>query len=219
MTPEHSKPVAGTEAAVLMVESEANELPEEVMLGAVTFGHEQMQIAIKAINELAAEAGKPKWSWVAPEPNKELQSAVSGFAETAVAAAYTLTEKMERYAKIKEIKAAAVEALAKGETPKFTAEQVGAEFSNLEYRLVRGKILDGQPRIDARKATFLASARSWPNAPSKKAAPTISPPTAARTIDQRKERVHAEPRRTRKDSARPVNRPGAKSFCARSWSG
>ncbi len=142
--------VAGTAEGVLMVESEADGLNEEVMLGAVTFGHEQMQIAIKAINELAAEAGKPKWSWVAPEPNKELQSAVSGFAETAVAAAYTLTEKMERYAKIKEIKAAAVEALSKGETPKFTAEQVGAEFSNLEYRLVRGKILDGQPRIDGR---------------------------------------------------------------------
>jgi polyribonucleotide nucleotidyltransferase len=142
--------VAGTAEGVLMVESEAAGLNEEVMLGAVTFGHEQMQIAIKAINELAAEAGKPKWSWVAPEPNKELQSAVSGFAETAVAAAYTLTEKMQRYAKIKEIKAAAVEALSKGETPKFTAEQVGAEFSNLEYRLVRGKILDGQPRIDGR---------------------------------------------------------------------
>jgi polyribonucleotide nucleotidyltransferase len=142
--------VAGTAEGVLMVESEAAGLNEEVMLGAVTFGHEQMQIAIKAINELAAEAGKPKWSWVAPEPNKELQSAVGGFAETAVAAAYTLTEKMERYAKIKEIKAAAVEALAKGETPKFTAEQVAAEFSNLEYRLVRGKILDGQPRIDGR---------------------------------------------------------------------
>ena len=142
--------VAGTAEGVLMVESEADGLNEEVMLGAVTFGHEQMQIAIKAINELTAEAGKPKWSWVAPEQNKDLQSAVSGFAETAVAAAYTLTEKMERYAKIKEIKAAAVEALSKGETPKFTGEQVGAEFSNLEYRLVRGKILDGQPRIDGR---------------------------------------------------------------------
>jgi polyribonucleotide nucleotidyltransferase len=142
--------VAGTAEGVLMVESEAAGLNEEVMLGAVTFGHEQMQIAIKVINELAAEAAKPKWSWAAPEPNKELQSAVSGFAETAVAAAYTLTEKMQRYAKIKEIKAAAVEALSKGETPKFTGEQVGAEFSNLEYRLVRGKILDGQPRIDGR---------------------------------------------------------------------
>jgi polyribonucleotide nucleotidyltransferase len=142
--------VAGTAEGVLMVESEADGLNEEVMLGAVTFGHEQMQIAIKAINDLAAEAGKPKWPWVAPEPNKELQSAVGTFAEASVAAAYTVTEKMQRYAKIKEIKAAAVEALSKGETPKFTAEQVGAEFSNLEYRLVRGKILDGQPRIDGR---------------------------------------------------------------------
>jgi polyribonucleotide nucleotidyltransferase len=142
--------VAGTAEGVLMVESEAEGLNEEVMLGAVTFGHEQMQIAIKTINELAAEAGKPKWTWVAPEPNKDLQSAVSGFAETAVGAAYTVTEKMQRYAKIKEIKAAAVEALSKGDAPKFTAEQVGAEFSNLEYKLVRGKILDGQPRIDGR---------------------------------------------------------------------
>jgi polyribonucleotide nucleotidyltransferase len=142
--------VAGTKEGVLMVESEADGLNEEVMLGAVTFGHEQMQIAINAINELAAEAGKPKWSWVAPEPNKELQSAVNAYAESAVAAAYTVTEKMARYAKIKEIKNAAVEALSKGETPKFTAEQVGAEFSNLEYRLVRAKILDGQPRIDGR---------------------------------------------------------------------
>jgi polyribonucleotide nucleotidyltransferase len=142
--------VAGTAEGVLMVESEADGLNEEVMLGAVTFGHEQMQIAIKAINELAAEAGKPKWAWVAPEPNKELQAAVGGFAEMAVSAAYTLTEKMQRYAKIKEIKTAAVEALTKGETPKFTAEQVGAEFSNLEYRLVREKILGGHPRIDGR---------------------------------------------------------------------
>jgi polyribonucleotide nucleotidyltransferase len=142
--------VAGTAEGVLMVESEAAGLNEEVMLGAVTFGHEQMQIAIKAINELTAEAGKPKWSWVAPDANKELQSAVNAYAESAVAAAYTLTEKMQRYAKIKEIKNAAVEALSKGETAKFTAEHVGAEFSNLEYRLVRAKILDGQPRIDGR---------------------------------------------------------------------
>jgi polyribonucleotide nucleotidyltransferase len=142
--------VAGTREGVLMVESEADGLNEEVMLGAVTFGHDQMQTAIKAINELAAEAGKPKWAWVAPEANQELQSAVGAYAESAVAAAYTITEKMERYAKIKEIKNAAIEALSKGETPKFTAEQVGAEFSNLEYRLVRAKILDGQPRIDGR---------------------------------------------------------------------
>jgi polyribonucleotide nucleotidyltransferase len=142
--------VAGTAEGVLMVESEADGLNEEVMLGAVTFGHEQMQVAIKVINELVAEAGKPKWNWSAPEANKDLQAAVAASAEATVSAAYTITEKMERYSKIKEIKAATVAALASGESPKFTAEQVGAEFSNLEYRLVRGKVLDGQPRIDGR---------------------------------------------------------------------
>ena len=142
--------VAGTAEGVLMVESEADGLNEEVMLGAVTFGHEQMQIAIKTINELVAEAGKPKWAWAAPEANKELQSAVSAAAEASVSAAYTITEKMERYSKIKEIKSATVASLTAGETPKFTAEQVGAEFANLEYRLVRGKVLDGHPRIDGR---------------------------------------------------------------------
>jgi polyribonucleotide nucleotidyltransferase len=142
--------VAGTAEGVLMVESEADGLNEEVMLGAVTFGHEQMQVAIKIINELVAEAGKPKWAWAAPEANKELQSAVSAAAEASVSAAYTITEKMERYSKIKEIKSATVASLTAGETPKFTAEQVGGEFSNLEYRLVRGKVLDGHPRIDGR---------------------------------------------------------------------
>jgi polyribonucleotide nucleotidyltransferase len=141
--------VAGTAEGVLMVESEAHALNEEVMLGAVTFGHEQMQAAIKVINELAAEAGKPKWTWAAPEANKELQSAVGAYA-TDVAAAYTITEKTQRYTKIKEIKAAAVAALTQGETPKFTAEHVGAEFSNLEYRLVREQVLAGKPRIDGR---------------------------------------------------------------------
>ncbi len=142
--------VAGTQEGVLMVESEADGLNEEVMLGAVTFGHEQMQVAIKAINELAAQAGKPKWPWVQPEPNTELKQAVAALAEKSLAAAYTVTEKQQRYAKIGEIKAAAIEALAKGDAPKFTAEQVGAEFSNLEYRLVREKILGGHPRIDGR---------------------------------------------------------------------
>ena len=145
--------VAGTEEGVLMVESEAGGLSEDIMLGAVMFGHEQMQTAIKAIKELAAEAGKAKWTWAAPEPNKELQSAVGAFAQTNLAAAYMITEKTQRYARIKEIKASAVEALAKadqGGMAKFTPDQVGAEFSNLEYRLVREKILAGQPRIDGR---------------------------------------------------------------------
>jgi len=147
--------VAGTQEGVLMVESEAQGLNEEIMLGAVMFGHEQMQVAIKAINELAAAAGKPKWTWTAPEANTELKSAVSAHAEKNLAAAYLLTEKQQRYAKIKEVKAAAVEALAKadaagGIAPKFTADQVGGEFGNLEYRMVRERILEGHPRIDGR---------------------------------------------------------------------
>ena len=142
--------VAGTQEGVLMVESEADGLNEEVMLGAVMFGHAEMQAAIKAINELAAEAGKPKWSWVAPEPNTPLKDAVAELAEKSLAAAYTLTEKQQRYAKIGEIKTATIEALTKGEPPKFTAEQVGNEFFNLEYRLVRERILEGHPRIDGR---------------------------------------------------------------------
>jgi polyribonucleotide nucleotidyltransferase len=142
--------VAGTAEGVLMVESEAHGLNEEVMLGAVTFGHEQMQAAIKAINELAAEAGKPKWPWVAPAANTELKDAVSAIAEKNLVSAYAITEKQQRYAKIGEIKTATMEALAKGEAPKFTADQVGGEFFNLEYRLVRERILDGHPRIDGR---------------------------------------------------------------------
>jgi polyribonucleotide nucleotidyltransferase len=142
--------VAGTAEGVLMVESEADGLNEEVMLGAVTFGHEQMQAAIKAINELAAEAGKPKWAWTAPPANTDLADAVSALAEKNLVSAYAITEKQQRYAKIGEIKSAAVEALAKGEAPKFTADQVGGEFFNLEYRLVRERILDGHPRIDGR---------------------------------------------------------------------
>jgi polyribonucleotide nucleotidyltransferase len=147
--------VAGTQEGVLMVESEADGLNEEVMLGAVMFGHAEMQVAINAINELVAQAGKPKWSWLAPEPNTDLKNAVGAFAESSLAAAYTVTEKQQRYAKIKEIKAAAIEALAKPEAPgaaapKFTAEQIGGEFANLEYRLVREQILGGHPRIDGR---------------------------------------------------------------------
>jgi polyribonucleotide nucleotidyltransferase len=142
--------VAGTQEGVLMVESEAAGLSEDVMLGAVVFGHEQMQIAIKAINELVAEVGKPKWSWAPPPPNVELKNAVSALAENSLTAAYALTEKQQRHAKIGEIKTAVLASLAAGDAPKFTADQVGTEFFNLEYRLVRERILDGHPRIDGR---------------------------------------------------------------------
>ncbi len=142
--------VAGTEEGVLMVESEASGLDEEVMLGAVMFGHEHMQVAIRAIKELAAEAGKPKWNWVAPQPHTELKNAVSSIAEKNLTAAYALTEKQQRHAKIHEIKAAVIASLTTGDAPKFTVEQVGNEFFNLEYRLVRERILEGLPRIDGR---------------------------------------------------------------------
>jgi polyribonucleotide nucleotidyltransferase len=142
--------VAGTAEGVLMVESEAKGLDEDTMLGAVVFGHEQMQIAIKAINELVAAAGKPKWSWVAPEPNTELKNAVASLAEKQLVAAYAVTEKQQRYAKIAEVKGAVLAALSAGENAKFTADQVGTEFFNLEYRLVRERILEGYPRIDGR---------------------------------------------------------------------
>ncbi len=142
--------VAGTREGVLMVESEADGLDEPTMLGAVVFGHEQMQAAIKIINELAAEAGKPKWTWVAPEPNTALKTAVQSLAEKSLTEAYALTEKQQRHAKIGEVKAAVLAALSQGESAKFTADQVGNEFFNLEYQLVRERILRGLPRIDGR---------------------------------------------------------------------
>ena len=142
--------VAGTDEGVLMVESEAEGLAEDVMLGAVMFGHEQMQTAIKAINELVAAAGKPKWDWVAPPSNTELKDALRTLAEKPLSEAYAITEKQQRHARIGAIKTAALEKLAGGEAPKFTADQVGGEFFNLEYRLVRERILDGHSRIDGR---------------------------------------------------------------------
>jgi polyribonucleotide nucleotidyltransferase len=142
--------VAGTREAVLMVESEARCLSEEVMLGAVLFGHEQMQAAIDAINRLAAEAGKPRWEWKAPEPNVELKQAVAAQAEPAFAEAYGIVVKQSRVARLAEIRQSVQAALSGGEQPKFTRDQVAAELFALEYRLVRDFILDGKPRIDGR---------------------------------------------------------------------
>ncbi len=142
--------VAGTSQAVLMVESEAHCLSEEVMLGAVVFGHEQMQVAIKAINELKAEAGKPAWDWQPPAANTTLESAVAAQAQAALTEAYQITEKQSRYARVGEIKKATVEALAAGDAPQFAATEVSKELGNLEYRIVRERILSGAPRIDGR---------------------------------------------------------------------
>jgi polyribonucleotide nucleotidyltransferase len=142
--------VAGTSEAVLMVESEADCLAEDVMLGAVMFGHEQMQAAIKAINELKAEAGKPSWSWQPAAANSALEAALAAHAEAALSDAYKIIEKQARRDRIKEIREAAVAALAGGEAPAFDAESVVKEFGNLEYRIVRRRVIAGEPRIDGR---------------------------------------------------------------------
>jgi polyribonucleotide nucleotidyltransferase len=142
--------VAGTADAVLMVESEASGLSEDVMLGAVLFGHEQMQAAIGAINKLAAEAGKSRWDWKAAEPNVALKQAVAKLAEADFAAAYGVVVKQSRVTRLAEIRSAVQAALSGGENPQFTRDQVTTELHDLEYRLVRDLILSGKPRIDGR---------------------------------------------------------------------
>ncbi|MDD3608602.1 MAG: polyribonucleotide nucleotidyltransferase [Halothiobacillaceae bacterium] len=142
--------VAGTRDAVLMVESEAKELGEEVMLGSVVFGHDQMQAAITAIEELAAEAGKPKWDWQAPETHRSLVEALESGFGAALADAYRITVKQTRYARLDEIRAEAVAALGEGENPLAPAGKVLDAVYALESRIVRNSILDGAPRIDGR---------------------------------------------------------------------
>ncbi len=136
--------VAGTKDAVLMVESEAKMLTEQVMLGAVLFGHEQMQAAIKAINELVAQAGKPKWDWKAAD-----RTAVKEFVksyESQISQAYNNTDKQIRYGALDKVKAEALAA-----KPESIPEQaVKYELDELKAKIVRNRILDGQPRIDGR---------------------------------------------------------------------
>jgi polyribonucleotide nucleotidyltransferase len=144
--------VAGTQLAVLMVESEAKGLSEEVMLGAVVFGHEQMQIAIKAIRELAAEAGKPRWPWKADADNAELESAVALHAQAAVTQAYAITEKLQRRNRLSEVKIQTQAALSAGDAAKWSADQVENQLFKLESNIVRQRILNGEPRIDGRDA-------------------------------------------------------------------
>jgi polyribonucleotide nucleotidyltransferase len=144
--------VAGTEHAVLMVESQASGLPESVMLGAVVYGHTQMQVAIKAIRELAAEAGKPRWDWKAPPVDASLVQALAAAAEARLSEAYRITEKQQRYARVGAIKTEVKAALAGGDAPKWSMDQVDDELFKLESRIVRERILAGQPRIDGRDA-------------------------------------------------------------------
>ena len=145
--------VAGTRDGVMMVESEANCLSEEVMLGSVVFGHEQMQVAINAINELVKECGKPRWDWKPSAATAELEAAVSAAAHDTLSEAYRIIEKQARYTRVGEIKKAVTEQLAGGEAPKYTAEQVDDQLFRLESKIVRERILNGEPRIDGRDST------------------------------------------------------------------
>ncbi len=142
--------VAGTENAVLMVESEADQLSEEVMLGAVLFGHEQMQVAIQAINELAAEAGNPAWDWVAPEKDTSIAEKVAAISAADITAAYTIADKMARQDRMSEIRAAVVEKLCGDGEDALPESEVRDAVSALEKSTVRSRILAGEPRIDGR---------------------------------------------------------------------
>ncbi|HVC38293.1 MAG TPA: polyribonucleotide nucleotidyltransferase, partial [Gammaproteobacteria bacterium] len=142
--------VAGTDKAVLMVESEADCLSEDVMLGAVMFGHEQMQAAIKVIKELAKEAGKPAWDWKPTEKDKDLAEAVSTEAGKVLHAAYQIAEKQSRSARIKEIRKTVLTKFAAGDKPQWSENTVANAFGDLEKKIVRSRILEGQPRIDGR---------------------------------------------------------------------
>ena len=145
--------VAGTRDGVMMVESEANCLSEEVMLGSVVFGHEQMQVAINAINELVKECGKPRWEWSLNAATVEVEQAVKAAAHDSLAEAYRIIEKQSRYARVGEIKKAVIEQLSGGESPKYSADQVDGQLFKLESNIVRERILNGEPRIDGRDST------------------------------------------------------------------
>jgi polyribonucleotide nucleotidyltransferase len=141
--------VAGTEQGVMMVESEALELSEDVMLGGVVYGHEQMQSAIRAIHELAEVAGKPAWEWQAPPKNEALIARVAELAEKDMREAFAVKQKQARNTRLNEIRKATLEKLV-AESPEVDANVVKDIFFNLESKIVRGQILDGEPRIDGR---------------------------------------------------------------------
>ncbi len=140
--------VAGTESAVLMVESEAKELSEDLMLGAVLFAHLEMQVVVKAINEFKAMAGKPAWDWVPAVKNEALALALADAFKTDLGAAYQISDKMQRQDRVAQLQAEAVARLGNSDT--VSASEVQNAFGSLEKKIVRGRIIDGFPRIDGR---------------------------------------------------------------------
>jgi len=142
--------VAGTDTAVLMVESEAQQLPEDIMLGAVVYGHDQMLAAINAINELAEEVAAEAWEWTAPEKDAELVAKIAELAEADVRKAYQIKQKQARYAQVDEIRSRVVDAVAGEGANSDRINYIKNLFQDLEAKIVRGQILDGEPRIDGR---------------------------------------------------------------------
>ncbi len=142
--------VAGTEGAVLMVESEANQLSEDVMLGAVLFGHEQMQVAIGAIRELAEEAAKPTWNWTRPQKDEGVSRVVAEVCEQGIAEAYQIAEKLTRLNRLSDIRAEALGKLCANRENPLPESDVREAIEALEKRIVRGRVLAGESRIDGR---------------------------------------------------------------------
>jgi len=146
--------VAGTDGAVMMVESEASQLPEDVMLGAVVYGHDQMQAVIKAIDELVEIAGKPEWDWKAPARDEALIARVTELAEGEMRAAYALRNKQERTHRIRGVESAAIARIAEDAAAAGKSAPDGNTLSNILYdlqsKIVRNRILSGEPRIDGR---------------------------------------------------------------------
>jgi len=146
--------VAGTQKAVLMVESEADLLSEEVMLGAVTFGHDALQAVITAINEMVAEAGVTPWVWETVEEDADLKAKVEAVAKDGLVAAYAIADKMTRQAAVAEVKSSVIESLCDAEDESApSADDVAGAVGKLEKFLVRDHILSGNPRIDGRDLT------------------------------------------------------------------
>ncbi|BBP05151.1 polyribonucleotide nucleotidyltransferase [Sulfuriferula plumbiphila] len=142
--------VAGTQSAVLMVESEAQQLSEEIMLGAVVYGHTQMQAAINAINELADEVNPEPWEWTAPAANTELVAKVTELAETGLQQAYRMRQKRARSQEIDAVRSRVMAALVTADMGTLQVNEINDILHNLEAKIVRGQILSGEPRIDGR---------------------------------------------------------------------
>ena len=142
--------VAGTDAAVLMVESEAAELTEDEMLGAVLFGHQEMQVAIEAIKSLVAEAGKPRWEYAVTAVNESLKEKVEGAVKADLGATYRIIDKMERQNRVSELRKQVIDSLAGGESAEYKADEVAEVFAKVEKNIVRQRVLNGEPRIDGR---------------------------------------------------------------------